>query len=164
MTSFDYNYQNAFHCNLCYANLVIHEWFFTKEKDTEYNGLPQSILVAVVKWCHHANVLLQCVACCKPYSTLFCTIQCPTDSLTGWLTHWLSDWFIDCLIDTLTIWLIHWLSDWFIDHLIDTLTVWLTHWLSDWLIDCLSDWLIDSLTSDEGRTLETSVKITLHGV
>ena len=37
---------------------VTHERFFTKEKNTEYNSLPQSILVVVVKWRHHANALL----------------------------------------------------------------------------------------------------------
>ena len=32
MTSFDYNYQNAFRCSLCYADSVTHERFFIKEK------------------------------------------------------------------------------------------------------------------------------------
>ena len=40
---------------------VTHERFFTKEK-TEYNSLPQSILVLVVKW-RHTNVLFA-----SPYS------------------------------------------------------------------------------------------------
>ena len=48
MTSFDYNYQNAFRCNLCSVDGVTHERFFIKE-NTEYNSLPQSILVVVVK-------------------------------------------------------------------------------------------------------------------
>ena len=29
--SFDYNYQNALCCNLCYADFLTHERFFTKE-------------------------------------------------------------------------------------------------------------------------------------
>ena len=30
--SFDYDYQNAFRCNLCYAGAILH-----KRKNTEYN-------------------------------------------------------------------------------------------------------------------------------
>ena len=29
----------------------------SQKKNTEYNSLPQSILVVVVKWCHHVNAL-----------------------------------------------------------------------------------------------------------
>ena len=53
MTSFDYNYQNAFRWNLCYDDL----YFFRKEKNTEYNSVPQSNLVDVVKWRYHENAL-----------------------------------------------------------------------------------------------------------
>ena len=41
-----------------FAVRVTHERFFTKEKRTEYNSLPQSILGVEVKWRHHANLLL----------------------------------------------------------------------------------------------------------
>ena len=65
MTS--YNYQNAFCCKLCYADLC-HAWaLLHKRKNTEYNSLPQSILVVVVEWRHHANVLFL-----MPYPTLLC--------------------------------------------------------------------------------------------
>ena len=38
---------------------VTHERLFTKENYTEYNSLPQSILILVDKWRHHANVRLK---------------------------------------------------------------------------------------------------------
>ena len=47
MASFDYNYQNAFRCNLCNADLC-HARVILQKKKTEYNNLPQSILVLVV--------------------------------------------------------------------------------------------------------------------
>ena len=47
MTSFDYNYQNAFRYNLCYADCVTHERFFTKEKI-----LNQSISQSTLFKCH----------------------------------------------------------------------------------------------------------------
>ena len=40
MTSFDYKYQNAFRCNLCYAD--------SQKKNTEYNSLPQSIMIMIM--------------------------------------------------------------------------------------------------------------------
>ena len=49
MASFDYNYQNAFRCNLCYADLCHARAILHKRNNTEYNSLPQSILVVVVK-------------------------------------------------------------------------------------------------------------------
>ena len=49
MASFDYSYQNAFWCNLCYADLCHARAILHKRKNTEYNSLPQSILVTVVK-------------------------------------------------------------------------------------------------------------------
>ena len=58
MTSFDYNYHNAFRCNLCSTDSCHAQAMFHKRKNTEYNSLPQSILVLVVKWRHHANVPL----------------------------------------------------------------------------------------------------------
>ena len=58
MTSFGYNYQNAFRCNLCNADLCHARVILHKRTNTEYNSLPQSILVVVAKWRHHANVLL----------------------------------------------------------------------------------------------------------
>ena len=54
MTSFDYNYHNAFRCNVCNADLC-HVRLY-KRNNTEHISLPQSILVVVVKWRHHANV------------------------------------------------------------------------------------------------------------
>ena len=54
MTSFDYNYQNAFRCHLCYADLCHARAILLKRKNTEYNSLPQSILVLVIEWRHHA--------------------------------------------------------------------------------------------------------------
>ena len=58
MASFEYNYQNAFRCNLCSADFCHARAILHKRKYTEYNNLPQSILGVVVKWRHHANVLL----------------------------------------------------------------------------------------------------------
>ena len=49
MTSFDYNYQNAFRCKLCYADLCHTRVILHKRKNIEYSSLPQSILVLVVK-------------------------------------------------------------------------------------------------------------------
>ena len=49
MASFDYNYQNAFCCNLCYADLCHTAVISHKRKPTEYNSLPLSILVVVLK-------------------------------------------------------------------------------------------------------------------
>ena len=50
MAPFDYNYQNAFRCNLCNADLCHARAILHKEKkNNEYNSLPQSILVLVVK-------------------------------------------------------------------------------------------------------------------
>ena len=43
------NYQNAFRCSLCYADLCHARAILHKRKNTEYNSLPQSILVLVVK-------------------------------------------------------------------------------------------------------------------
>ena len=50
LASFDYDYQNAFRCNLCYSHLcharvILHK----REKNTEHYSVPQSILVVVVK-------------------------------------------------------------------------------------------------------------------
>ena len=42
MTSFDYNYQNAFRCNLCFVDFV--ERFFKNEKILNAISLPQSAL------------------------------------------------------------------------------------------------------------------------
>ena len=49
MASFAYNYQNALRCNLCYADLCHAQAILDKEKNTENNSMPQSILVIVVK-------------------------------------------------------------------------------------------------------------------
>ena len=48
--SFDYNYQNAFRCNLCYADL-----FHARA----IHSVPQSVMVDVVNWRDNANVLLK---------------------------------------------------------------------------------------------------------
>ena len=58
MTSFNYNYQNAFRCNLWYADLCHARAILHKRTSTGYKSLPQSILVVVVKRRHHANALL----------------------------------------------------------------------------------------------------------
>ena len=42
-------YQNALRCNLCNADLCHARAILHKRKNTEYNSLPQSILVALVK-------------------------------------------------------------------------------------------------------------------
>ena len=55
MTSFDYNYQNAFCYKLCYVDLCHTQGILHKRKNTKYNSLPQSILVLLVKWHHRAN-------------------------------------------------------------------------------------------------------------
>ena len=49
------DYQNAFRCNLCYVDLCHARAILHKRKNTEYNSLPQSIMVVLVKWRHHAN-------------------------------------------------------------------------------------------------------------
>ena len=49
MSSFDYNYQNALRCSLCYADLCHARAILHKRTNTECNSLPQSILVLVVK-------------------------------------------------------------------------------------------------------------------
>ena len=48
MTSSDYNYQNAFHCNLCKCRFVSRMSDSSCKKLTT-NSLPQGIVVAVVK-------------------------------------------------------------------------------------------------------------------
>ena len=67
MTSFDSNYQNAFRCNLCNVDLC-------HSSMTEYNSLPQSILVVVAKWRHLANVFTflawKDVSCCALVHTI----------------------------------------------------------------------------------------------
>ena len=60
IVSFDYNYQNAFRCNLCSADLfhtraILHN----RKKYPEYNSVPQSIMVDVVNWRDNVNVLLK---------------------------------------------------------------------------------------------------------
>ena len=52
---FDYNYQNAFRCNLCnvHVSSTSDSSQKQKERNTEHTNLPQSILVVVVKWRHH---------------------------------------------------------------------------------------------------------------
>ena len=54
MASFDYN---TFCCNLCIVDVSLTNYSLQR-KNTEYNILPQSILVVVVKLGHHANALL----------------------------------------------------------------------------------------------------------
>ena len=49
MTALDYNYQNAFRCNLYYVDLCHTRAILHKIQNIEYNSLPQSILVVVVK-------------------------------------------------------------------------------------------------------------------
>ena len=49
MTSFDYNYQNTFRCNLCNVHSCHARAIRHKRKNTGYNSLPQSILGVVVK-------------------------------------------------------------------------------------------------------------------
>ena len=47
-----------------FCRCVTHERFFTKETNTENNSFPQSILVVVVNWRHHANVYShKCLFC-----------------------------------------------------------------------------------------------------
>ena len=41
-TSFDYNYQDAFRCNLCNVDLCHAPAILHKRKDTEYNSLRQT--------------------------------------------------------------------------------------------------------------------------
>ena len=59
MASFDYN---TFCCNLCIVDVSLTNYYLQR-KNTEYNILPQSILVVVVKLGHHANALLWQEAC-----------------------------------------------------------------------------------------------------
>ena len=54
MASFDYN---TFCCNLCIVDVSLTNYSLQR-KNTEYNILPQSILVVVIKLGHHANALL----------------------------------------------------------------------------------------------------------
>ena len=60
--SYDYNYQNAFRCSVCNVDLCHARAILHKRNNTEYNSLPQSILVLVVKWRHHTNVPLLMVS------------------------------------------------------------------------------------------------------
>ena len=44
---------NLCYADLCHARAILHK----RKKYGKYNSLPQSILVVVVKWRHHANVV-----------------------------------------------------------------------------------------------------------
>ena len=58
-------YQNAFRSNICYADLCHARAILHKRKNTEYNSVPQSILVVAVKWRHHANTFSASELCEK---------------------------------------------------------------------------------------------------
>ena len=57
MMSFDWNYQDALRCNLCNADLCHARIILHKRRNSEYDSLPQSILVVAVNCRHHANAL-----------------------------------------------------------------------------------------------------------
>ena len=60
MTSFDYNYQNAIHCNLCNADLCHIRVILHKRKILLSTMACRILVVVTSSWRHHANdVIMQ---------------------------------------------------------------------------------------------------------